>query len=680
MHKLFSTVAFILFVGWTTSFAQTKNFYVNSTPGVGNDATSNPGNTYGSPLKTIREAFRRVSSIPTSTQCIIRLYGQEYREGELDIPRDNVTMIGYGQPVLKGSVIVTGSWSLYADNGVRRIYRISRNDEPQQLIVDDVMYQQVFKAPKSQTNKLPYVMTRTLGELKAGEFYYDASTGFLYCAIVDGDNLNNHTVEVSDKDFILRGIDRKNITFDKLTLRYSNSNPEWGQGLLRIEGGDHWTITRCRFEYGDYAGIRIINSNNGPVTDIHIESSAMINNGNTGITLTSGGQVDQMSDTELAQRLPDQHITFTDLTITGNNYRGFRSNWHAGGLKILSCRGVTITQSEVRDQVAIIPHGNDDGSDKIIRSNGIWFDANAGDMTITDNIVTNNRIGIMYEISDPRLNDPYGIRIYNNRIYDNPTMGVYISAASGAVIEQNTFYNEADLVMHGMPRGSHKLRNNRAENNIFFGRNLDDYSLFRSKDFVFAAALFTGTDASNNKLDKNFYYKPAGGKFRVTFPTDDTYNGNECSSLSNLRARGHETNASSGEGIPKWVDAPSGNFALASGSPAQGKGWQGYLTASARTQTPETIPAPKTFFETESPEALLYPNPTTDQLNLTIEPSGAPSILNVYDLLGKRVLQHVVKAGETQSQISTRRMKPGVYYLEVKTAHQPSSKQSFIVQ
>jgi len=508
----------------------------------GDDA--NPG-TAEKPLATLRKAL---SDAKPGTR--VTLKAGTYREGDIAMTRGGdvgkpLVIEGEkaGQVFLKGSQVVTG-WKLHAE-GVWKIENWTVNS--QQLFADGQPLQQIGVQNRWHRQKLwaDHVCLPPVGkgleDLQPGSFYYDAAGKALYCMLADKGDPNARLMEASVKDCVLHGQGASHVTLRNLSFLHNNmtGNENRNGGLVAV-GKSNWTLENCEFSYADFAGLGMSGEN-------HIVRRCRIfNNGAVGVDINGS---DAAHNWRRYQR-PAQNILLEDLVVTGNNYRKFFDQWHAGGMKCVPCnRGVTVRRCSVTNN-----HGA-----------GIWFDGGLGDIVIEDNLVADNLTGIFYEISSPAEGDPFGALIRNNRVINHPKQGIYISASSQAIVANNTcFRNRWDIVLHGMPRqefGGCKLAGNRIRDNIVCGKVAD-------------IILFMGQDASDNVVDGNFYVtgeSKAAPRFGIA--SVKTYEDRVYTDLGKL-SEAEKLEAHGLSGDPQWVAPAEYDFRLKSGSPAAGKGWQ----------------------------------------------------------------------------------------------------------
>ena len=504
---------------------------------TGNDA--HPGSA-DRPVRTLEQALQRVETGGT-----IRLAAGIYYEDRLLLPRGGtpgqplcIEGAGSDQTFVRGSRPVQG-WEAVEDGRWRARWEVNS----QQVFADGRPLRQIGAATP-WNRKVLWAETvclepvgSGLSDVAPGDFYYDADGRWLYVSLPDGGRPDRVLMEASVASGLLGNNGQSYVTVRHVAFEHSNGTAEGGRAKLVSVGPSHWTLEDCSIARGDFIGLGMQGTHHT------VRRCQISENGNLGIDLTG---TDKAHQWKFNPQAPLQEIVIEDCRIADNNYRGFLSSWHAGGLKAVpSARGVTVRRCQVADN----------------QGPGLWFDHTLGSILIEDNVVSGNQTGIFYEISGPAPTDPYAALISRNLVRNNRRQGIYISAARGARVENNTLYNNwVNLVMHGMPRGKMELRDNRASDNLIGAGRLAD------------VIVFTGERADNNQLDGNFYaVDDDHPRFKVGLVTGKGYNAS-ISNLEKLRAAGQEATGRTGD--PGWQPDRDPACRLPARSPAAGKGRQ----------------------------------------------------------------------------------------------------------
>ena len=132
-----------------------------------------------------------------------------------------------------------------------------------------------------------------------------------------------------------------------------------------IIGAPNVSIENCHFEWNGLQGVSVA-SNNRVNTGVVLRDCRFVSNGLKGVS---------------AYRVND--LLVENCVFDGNNAERFSVHHDAAGIKFVGCRGVTIRDCIVADNLA----------------NGIWFDVSCFDSRAYRNDVRGNSKGIFCEIS-----------------------------------------------------------------------------------------------------------------------------------------------------------------------------------------------------------------------------------------------------------------------------------------
>jgi parallel beta-helix repeat protein len=497
---------------------------------------------------------------------VITLRGGTYRQPMIDVRSSgakDAPITIQGAPgekvVLKGSRVVT-NWLQH--DKVHSIWKLGNwKINSQQLFCDGKPLQQIgvqnrwnteiafdnyVCLPPQGKDLSDLSSTQFATKYSGGAFFYDKNSATLYARLPQNANPNRKLMEASTEMAVLRGHMASYVHLKNLTLSHCNGTADGlRHGVLWI-GGQGWNVEDCTISWGDAGGVHLIGENH-TLRNCRIE-----NNGFVGIDVLGANEA---SNWDRYTTRTSQNLLFENLTLTGNNYRRAFDQWHAGGAKIIpGVRGATFRGCTVKNNLGA----------------GLWFDTDWGDNLVENNLVDGNTCGIWWEISETLPGDRHGIIIRNNRVLNSRDQGIYVSAASEAIIENNTCHNNNfDIVLHGMPRVAYgypfMLKNNIVRRNIVAGRTAD-------------IVVFEGENARLNVVEENFYALPknedpkrngAGVAFSATSAGYDVTH-RDLKAL--WQQKGYERTASTGD--PLWQNAANGDYRLLPSSPAQGKGWQ----------------------------------------------------------------------------------------------------------
>lgn len=447
-------------------------------------SNSNAG-TISSPFQTIQYAASLASAGDT-----IYIRGGTYRE-RVNVPASasgtsgNLTkFFAYtGEtPVILGSETVTG-WTHLPGSSNPIWQHTSWPYDSQQVFVDGAPLQQIGAG---NTPQLPRcVIGSGLSDMTAGTFYLDTASQTLSVWLSDGSNPFGHTVEASARNYALDSRFASFIHVKGLTCRYSGNEEGWNE----LTVGPSSTVESCDVQWSDFGGVTLASNS-------QVINSIISNNGDVGVQAVGSAK----------------GIRVANNIIANNNYRGFNTDWHCGGMKLIP-------------EISGIVEGNDVGNNN---GPGIWWDAcYSGDPIIVrnnyvhgenhgDGCVVGQGLGIFIEISENAL-------VYNNLVTDTAGIGIYISASNNTGVYHNTILGTtgySSILVAGVPRpgcswlpgGACTLTNNEVYNNIL----VSPANTWQYNDVV-----WTLEDASypslNNKLDYNLYYRTSGSiSFLIT--------------------------------------------------------------------------------------------------------------------------------------------------------------------
>ncbi len=368
------------------------------------------------------------------------------------------------QPVLKGSVVVTGweQWRGY-------IWRKTGwNVHSQQLFADGALLQYIGVipkiAPKSADGKWDvYVpVGSTVEDLVPGSFFYDAVTKTLYCWLADNVSPLDRTMEASVLQNVI-GLDGTEfITLRNLQIQHTSA------GAFQLGGGgvvlglgctaDNVTATWC-----DFAGIAFAYQRSGAKA-----INCLVRfNGCMGISC-------------------DAHTGFlmSGDTMSHNNYRRYSWTWISAGVKITTDSDGTVENCHI--------YGN--------KGVGIWTDyCDAGGRIVVRNNHVHDNLGngLMFECSK-------NVVASGNKVVRNDARGVYVSGSDDVEVSDNLVLGTKRLAaidVSGMPRAGKTLTNVKILGNILI-ENQGDRDMLILKE--------NGTDIKGITVDGNLVVRTGG--------------------------------------------------------------------------------------------------------------------------------------------------------------------------
>jgi len=405
-----------------------------------NASDDNPG-TEAEPWQTISRASGAAELAPGDSVII---KAGVYREdvgitvsGQEGAPITFASAPGH-RVVLKGSERVVGPWQRVSEdpamtepfpNAFSGVWKITLGDEMftdprfaksyedksrrwvSQVILNDTRTLQRIGEPVIYRNEgYPRIafVGRSLADITDESFFFDPADQSLYMKI--GGNPAWYSIEVGVRGFVLTAREVHDVVVRGLEVRH-NRQPGGQWPMASLGACERVTIEGCTFEQADFCGLGMSGCKACVVRDCDLSY-----NGNTGLGLSKS-----------------EDCLIEDCRLLFNNYRRFRSSWHAGGMKCIPDNTrCTVRRCEAAYNIA---------------SDGIWFDAGNSDIRILDNVSHHNGgCGIFFEINKG------GGLIAGNLSYANQGRGIYISGSQNTQVVHNTVAcNGAGIV--AMPRG-----------------------------------------------------------------------------------------------------------------------------------------------------------------------------------------------------------------------------------
>lgn len=306
-------------------------------------------------------------------------------------------------------------------------------------------------------------------DLVPESFFYAARERKLYIKTVKDPRAV--TVEASQRSHGLFASDVRHLVIEDLEVQHANTSVT-GRGGALVVWGDSVRIRRVSASWNDLAGIQVGG------TDIHVEDSEALYNGQMGVT--ARGQFNR----------------FVRVKANGNNRRGFNKWWEAGGFKFIGELNAGLLDSQVIDCQALHNRGD-----------GIWLDWKNARVEVLRNLSAYNAgFGIHYEVSSHGL-------IQDNVVLGNTQRGIYLSSADDTRVLNNL------VLGNGLEGVVSIVDEGRVDEN---GRRFTgDGNVVEANVIAFnteGAVILPGDSASTS--DRNvFWGEGAASRFSVGFPS-----------------------------------------------------------------------------------------------------------------------------------------------------------------
>lgn len=362
-----------------------------------NGSDGGTGQSLSDPFRTIQKALNVVQ--PGDT---VWVRGGTYRESAQAVTEGQatswITICAYANenPVLKGSWPVT-NW-VEVGGGVWKSPDWGNNS--QQVFVDGASLQQIGW-PNAELRPDQYQpVGLSLENLTPSSFFYSPTDGTLYVWLADGTAPTGRLVEASRTASPLIAT-RAYYKLKQLAVRHSDLMRFNTQGAA-MDLGSNTVAEGCSIQWCDFAGVSM--SHGAQLLGCDIS-----HNGVVGIQGYGRG------------------IVVRDCLIASNNYRNFRVNWHAGGMKLMYGACGLFEKNEITGNFG----------------HGIWFDhCRWSDLIhICYNFVHHNQPtprdpwtganGIFLEVTKDAL-------VHDNLLLDNEGSGIVVAESDNIAIFNNT--------------------------------------------------------------------------------------------------------------------------------------------------------------------------------------------------------------------------------------------------
>jgi hypothetical protein len=254
--------------------------------------------------------------------------------------------------------------------------------------------------------------------LSAGEFYVNWSTNRAYVSLPGGADARSTTVLGSTRSTFFTpssSTTGKYITIDGLVMTHA-ANFAQRPALVTSDG---WVLKNSQIEWTSAAGLGFYGKDN------FIYNNKFNNNGQEGLM---GQGVDTL---------------MVNNEVYGNNWKGFRISWEAGGGKLTRTDGLYVLNHNTHDNIGP----------------GFWLDVTNTDYVISGGFFHDNRglnevwqgIGLQIEI-----NAGPG-RLQGASFYGNTGAGLSIDESQNVVVRGN-YFND-DLEMRNMTGRAYEIKN-----------------------------------------------------------------------------------------------------------------------------------------------------------------------------------------------------------------------------
>lgn len=356
-------------------------------------------------------------------QSVLVLVGDGvYREGPIEFGYTNfngnqpdnssaieVRAVNAGAAIVSGADVWT-DWERATDGEYSHAWEydwgVSENPWSGDVAVEEIVLRREMVIVDGAMQR--QVLSRT--ELVPGSFYVDEAQNRLWLKPMPGVDPANAIVEVGIRPVLWDQNHEDNVTLRGLTFQHAVTEWAVARAAVRISASDNVVIEDARFEWSNWTGLYVGESNGVQIDDV-----VMNNNGGQGWAMF------RVNDVEIRN-------SATSFNNWRGGWGGF-TGWSIGN-KILSARKLRIY-----DHRAI---GNE--------SRGLWLDYDISDAVVSGAVLNeNHRDGIWIEASQ----GPITIR--KSVMRDNHEAGLHSTFSHNVVIDSNEFAGnrEAQIKLGG---------------------------------------------------------------------------------------------------------------------------------------------------------------------------------------------------------------------------------------
>jgi parallel beta-helix repeat protein len=287
-----------------------------------------------------------------------------------------------------------------------------------------------------------------------GTFWGDYPGNRIYV----GDDPTGHLVEqakaaafVHADNATAAGVTIRNLQVRKFANPYQQGAVTAGNGP-----GTGWVVDQCELYLNHANGVHSFGDN------ATVSRNVLRDNGTLGL----GGFNN-------ANMLVEANL------VARNNNGGFDTGWEAGGMKL-----VTVTDAVVRGNVV---------ADNI--GAGIWIDVDAYRVTIEQNEVHANKVGIYYEIS-------FDGTIRHNRVQGNTEEAIFINASGRGSVDHNTvIVPPAGTLGYGLRFAADPARGSGTEPRTLAGWTCADNTVEHKSTSLHAASIYLFNTVDTSYFD-----------------------------------------------------------------------------------------------------------------------------------------------------------------------------------
>jgi len=408
---------------------ETASLYVDANKG----SDSNPG-TQAEPFKTISAASAaantnnlhgvgtRVTINPGLYRETVTIMGNQYNTAA------PITFQSSAAGVIISGAVQYSDWAPYSGNAA--IYTASwpnqwgdcaANPDPTSPYEQEIVLRREIIFVNG--NLLTQVMT--LGQMQAGSFFVNETSGRVYIWPAAGTDMNTADVEVGTLPQTLHVVNRTNLVFRGLTFQYAASCRD-NTSVYVAGNSQNILFVNDNFVWNNAVGLHLFE----PVTHFTVENSVANHNGQSGM-----------------MSVETKYGLWQGVTTSFNNWRGAQGSyyyWNSGGIHFFSDHDQTISGLTTANNMTHGVHFDTDNAN-ITMTNllsaqnlaiGTAVEKSEGPISISNSNFCGNNLGLKYNYlyqGGLALRNSELVTLTNNTFYNNSTSQIIVIGQKGGI-------------------------------------------------------------------------------------------------------------------------------------------------------------------------------------------------------------------------------------------------------
>jgi hypothetical protein len=387
---------------------------------------TNPG-TQTQPLKTVNAAVKiALANNAASIGTHVTINPGTYRE-QVTISCTKTFLPITFQAATTGTAIVSGgslytNWTVDPANSARYTHSWTYTWGYCSPLASCVTPQNIVRRKEMVVvNGVSLAQVLALSSMQQGTFYVDETGGLIYVWPATGTDMSSATVEVATRSTLWSVKNASNIVTRGLVFQYSNSCHS--AAAVEASGkSSNLIFDSDTFQWNNGQGLKLSN----PVTQVTVQNSSGLHNGDSGFTA---------SDT--------QNVLYQSDTASYNNWRGSMGAYYAcnmSGLHTFGTHGDTVDGLVSTFNQTYGTHSDTGGVDLNISNStyannllsGLYFDKAEGPVTVSNSVICNQTSNL--STGGFQLRNSWNIALSNNSIMNNAAAQIRFLGTRGGLV------------------------------------------------------------------------------------------------------------------------------------------------------------------------------------------------------------------------------------------------------